>query len=242
MSEASPDGDGFTSTRLRRIHARLAAYDWAWERENAAAIETNWERRRAAKPGLFDGPVLLSHHCAVREDVCEIAFFETRYSRFIALRDAGSPDRAVANAFAAVVPHTADGAVLLGQMGPHTANAGQIYFPCGTPDPDDVREGGVVDLAGSAGREFFEETGLSLPAGAEDEPWTLLRGEGQRAFLRPVRFDASADALLARIARHHARESEPELSNVVAVRRRADIDPARMPGFVRAYLARVFPN
>ncbi|MGK3945562.1 hypothetical protein ABK046_45375, partial [Streptomyces caeruleatus] len=87
----------------------------------------------------------------------------------------------MANAFAAVVPWSADGAVLIGEMGAHTANAGQLYFPCGTPDQDDLR-GSVVDLAGSATREFTEETGLSLPEGAAGE-WLLLEGEGQLAFL-----------------------------------------------------------
>ena len=51
-----------------------------------------------------------------------------------------------------------DGAFLLGEMSPHTASAGAIYFPAGTPDRQDL-SGAVVDLEASARRELFEETG-----------------------------------------------------------------------------------
>jgi 8-oxo-dGTP pyrophosphatase MutT (NUDIX family) len=232
---------GFTLTPLKHITARLAAYDWAWARDNAEAIDRNWERRRQKTPGLFDGPVYLASGCSIADGACEAAFFEARYSRFIAFRDAGVPDALVANAFAAIVPHTADGAVVLGVMGAHTANAGQIYFPCGTPDPGDLRDGEVVDLAGSAEREFLEETGLPLPDDAAQD-WVLLRGDGQLAFLRPVRFDLDAEALSARIDAHRGHEDEPELAHSVVARSRADIDAGRMPGFVQAYLASVFPG
>ena len=235
-----PEGGsaGFTLHPLHRLTARLVPHDWDWAEANAGRIAENWARRLAERPGLFDGPVLLACGVTLDDGACEARFFETTYARFIAFRDAGSPAGPVANAFAAVVPRTRDGAVLLGEMGRHTANAGQIYFPCGTPDRDDVR-GERVDLAGSAARELHEETGLRVPEGAP-EAWLLLRGEGQLAFLRPVAFPEAADALRARMDAHRSREAEPELARIVVARTLRDLDPARMPGFVRAYLAEAF--
>jgi 8-oxo-dGTP pyrophosphatase MutT (NUDIX family) len=231
---------GFSLTPLDRISARRVEHDWAWARDNAEAIDRNWERRLAETPGLFDGPVYLASGCVLADGACEASLFEVRYSRFLAFRDAGVPDALVANAFAAIVPHSRDGAVLLGVMSAQTANAGQIYFPCGTPDPGDLCDDGTVDLAGSAARELLEETGLTLPEGAEED-WVLLRGDGQLAFLRPVRFDCSAETLKARIESHRGHEDEPELAHSIIARSRSDIDAARMPGFVQAYLASVFP-
>jgi 8-oxo-dGTP pyrophosphatase MutT (NUDIX family) len=231
--------DAFTLTPLRHLDARLVAYDWAWARDNADAIARNWERRRAQAPTMFDGRVLLACACRVEADACTIDLFEAAYSSFIAFRDAGSPDPAVANAFAALVPWTVDGAVLLGIMGGFTANAGQAYFPCGTPDRSDVRADGRVDLAGSAVREFREETGIGLALDAPGD-WMLASGEGQRAFLRPVRFAEDAVTLLVRMEAHRRSEATPELAGFLSVRGPDDLDVARMPGFVRAYLAREF--
>lgn len=236
--EGAGSSPGFRLTRLTGIEARLVAHDWAWARENAVWIARNWERRRRAAPAMFDGPVLLSCACAVAGGVARVDLFETTYSRFIALRDAGRSDGCVANAFAAIAPWSADGAVLVGEMGAHTANAGQFYFPCGTPDRDDVR-GEAVDLAGSAAREFTEETGLSPPEGAQ-AGWILLAGEGQLAFLRPVRFPETADVLRDRIEGHRLREAEPELAGIRILRGAADIAADRLAGFVRTYLADAF--
>ncbi len=47
-------------------------------------------------------------------------------------------DAGVFNVFAAAALRAADGAYLLGEMAPSTAAAGQLYFPCGTPDPEDI--------------------------------------------------------------------------------------------------------
>lgn len=231
--------DGFTLTSIRHLDARLVTHDWAWAEENADAIATNWARRRIVAPTMFDGRVLLACACRVEGDVCRIDLFETAYSCFLAFRDAGSPDPVVTNAFAALVPWTADGATLLGIMGGHTANAGQVYFPCGTPDRNDIRPGGRVDLAGSAARELREETGIVL-APDTPEDWVLLAGRNQRAFLRPIRFDEDAVTLLARMETYRSAEAAPELTGFLAVRGPGDIEGARIPAYVRAYLATAF--
>lgn len=229
---------GFRITRLTDVTARLVDHDWAFPRENADAIAAHWQARVARSPGLFDGTVLLSCDHAVVDGIARLDLFATRYATFAYARARPQADPRVTNAFAAIVPWSADGAVLLGAMGVHTANAGQLYFPCGTPDLDDVR-GDSVDLAGSAARELTEETGLVLPEGA-GTAWMLLEGEGQLAFLRPVRFPEPAAALAARIEAHLRGEAEPELSGMHVVRGADDIETARMPGFVRTYLAEAF--
>ena len=230
--------DGFRITRLAGVTARLVAHDWPFARDHAAEIAEHWQARRARSPGMFDGTVLLARAWSVADGIARVDLFAARYSSFIAYRDRGRTEAGVVNAFAAIVPGSLDGGVLLGAMGTHTANAGQLYFPCGTPDLDDVR-GETVDLAGSAARELTEETGLALPADAATD-WVLLAGEGQLAFLRPVRFPETADALCARIEAHRRREAEPELAGIHVARAADGPEATRMPGFVRAYLADVF--
>ncbi|WP_245442874.1 NUDIX hydrolase [Methylobacterium terrae] len=154
----------------------------------------------------------------------------------------GFPDGSVLNVFAAVVPRTRDGAYILGEMGPHTAAAGRVYFPCGTPDPTDIAPDGRVDLAVSALRELHEETGLvarEISPEAPDPGWAIVRDGGLMALLRPVPLAEDEATVRDAIAAHLAAEAEPELSAIVSVRRAADLDPARMPGFVRHYLASV---
>ena len=77
------------------------------------------------------------------------------------------------NCFAAPVLRSADGAYLLGVMGAHTANAGQIYFPCGTPEPGDVVDG-RVDLEHSARHELKDETGLDFEDLEPEAGWLSI--------------------------------------------------------------------
>jgi len=137
--------------------------------------------------------------------------------------------------FAAAALQAADGAFLVGRMAPFTSIAGQWLFPCGTPDPKDV-SAGMLDLAGSARRELFEETGLDIGALQADAGWTLVRDNSFVALLKRVTANQSAEDLHARIARYLAGEAQPEFSEIRILRGIADID-ADMPRFLRMYLA-----
>ncbi|SFU90816.1 hypothetical protein SAMN02799631_03081 [Methylobacterium sp. 174MFSha1.1] len=227
-----------TLTPARRVEARMVAHDWPWARDHRAAIMAHWDERRAARPAMFNGTVLMLRRWTLTDGVLDAELFEADYAALTALKDWGFPDGSVLNVFAAAVPRTRDGTFLLGEMGPHTAAAGRVYFPCGTPDPTDIGPGGEVDLAASALRELREETGLVAPAGP-DPGWVIVRDGGLMALLRPVQLAADEAAVRAGIEAHLAAETEPELSAIVGVRAAADLDPARMPGFVRHYLASV---
>jgi hypothetical protein len=54
--------------------------------------------------------------------------FETDYASFIAWRNWNCSDPTVDNFFAVAALWAADGAYLIGEMGPYTAGAGRLYF------------------------------------------------------------------------------------------------------------------
>lgn len=226
--------------RVASVEARLVPHRWAWAEKEADAIAANFEGRRVLTPAIFDGPVLMVAASRRSGGALAVDFFATRYAALMAHLDFGCPDGSVANGFAMGALRAADGGFLLGLMAPHTAQAGQLYFPAGTPDPLDVRPDGAVDLEASIRREVLEETGIALSADDLGEGWAVVDVDGRRAFMRDVRLAADADTVRARVLAHLAREERPELADIVVVRRPSDIDPARMPGYLIAYLEDAF--
>ena len=160
---------------------------------------------------------------------------ETDYASFLAWRDWGCPDAGVFNVFAAAALQAADGAYLVGRMAPFTSGAGQWLFPCGTPDPKDISVG-ILDLADSARRELFEETGLDIGTMQAEAGWTLVRDSGFVGLIKRVTASECAEDLRARIVRYLASEAQPEFSEIRILRGIADVD-ADMPRFLRTYLA-----
>ena len=109
---------------------------------------------------MWNGRVLLGRNPVFAGARLSASYFETDFASFLAWRDWGFPDKDVFNGFGMGALRCADGAFVLGEMGQHTSNAGRIYFPSGTPDLDDIRDG-AVDISGSVARELEEETGLA---------------------------------------------------------------------------------
>ncbi len=228
--------------RVDAVDCTVEPGPWAFATERAADIDTHWAKLTAERPHLFNGRVLLLRAGGVERDPGGSARFrgtyrEVDFKAFLAWRDFGHPTRDVRNCFAMAALRGSDGAFVLGEMGAHTANAGRVYFPSGTPDRDDV-VAGRVDVEGSARRELAEETGLDLDDLAFEPGFTLIHDALRVCCMKAVRAPDPADALVARIHAALARETLPELARMHVVRRAADITPA-MPFFVAAYMRRV---
>ena len=129
----------------------------------------------------------------------------------------------------------ADGAFLLGEMAQHTFNAGQIYFPAGTPDPTDIFDG-KVDLEASARRELLEETGISADEASVAPGWTLVFTPQRIACMKLMTLAVPAATLKARIDAYLARDPHAELSRMHIVR-----EPARHRRIAGAGLRRRLP-
>jgi hypothetical protein len=110
-----------------------------------------------------------------------------------------------------------------------------VYFPCGTPDQQDVAADGTLDLTGSVDRELREETGLDIGALDAEFGWTLVRDRGYLAVIKRVAAAETAQALRARILRHTSAEAAPEFSDVHIIAGRDDLN-AKMPRWAVAYL------
>jgi 8-oxo-dGTP pyrophosphatase MutT (NUDIX family) len=223
-------------TPVSSIEARLLDDGWPWAYDNRDRIEGHWRRLTAANPALYKGRVLIRRAQTLVDGRLSLGYVETDYASFIAFRDFEFPDATSGNSFAMAALRASDGAYVLGEMAAHTANAGKVYFPAGTPDPDDVLPDGIVDLAGSVLRELQEETGLEPDEVEATDKWDVTFAGGRTAMMREVRVPMPAEALQERIRAFIAREKRPELADARIVRGFEDIDAEAMPVFMQGFL------
>jgi 8-oxo-dGTP pyrophosphatase MutT (NUDIX family) len=224
--------------RIDRLDLAFEPQPWSYADMRRPEIDAHFADLQRAKPALWNGRVLLLHRYGIKNGVFGGAFLETDFASFLAWRDWGFPEAGAINCFSMAALRASDGAYLLGAMGDHTAGAGRVYFPAGTPDPEDVA-GGMVDLHASVVRELAEETGLTVDDVVAQAGWYSVLCGPRVAHMKIFNARAPADVLRARIRAHLQREAEPELSDMVIVRGPEDFDP-RMPSFVTAFLEHVW--
>ena len=225
---------------ITHLALRFTPKPWRFADERRAEIDAHFTALRRDKPAVWNGRVLLLAEYELSGSTFSGAYLETDFASFISWRDWQWPDTTVNNCFGLAALRAADGAFLVGVMGAHTANAGRIYFPGGTPDPNDV-VGETVDLEGSVMRELAEETGLTA-ADVELAPGWRSVIEGRRiAMLKPMRARLPAADLRERVQTHLAQQAEPELADLRILRGPADLDPA-MPDFLQTYLMHMWAN
>ncbi|MPZ41249.1 MAG: NUDIX hydrolase [Rhizobiales bacterium] len=219
---------------IKHLSLQYRPRSWPFAVERRAEIDAHFERVREDRPKIWNGQVLMMHHHRLDRDTLEGAFLQTDFASFIAWRDWGFPQAGLINCFSMGALRTSDGAWLMGEMGAHTSAAGKIYFPAGTPDPDDIVNG-VVDLAGNMIREVAEETGLGPGDFTEAAAWHCVADDVRMALIKVLQARERADVLRRRILEHLESEATPELADIHIVRSRRDYD-SMMPGFVTTFL------
>jgi hypothetical protein len=223
---------------IERLEFRFAPRPWPFAERRRDEIAAHFAGRLRRQPALWNGPVLMLAEHAIEGAAFRGSYLQTDYASFMAWHDWGRPEEGVRDSFSQGALRSADGAFLIGVMGPHTANAGKIYFPSGTPDPSDVR-GDTVDLDASVWREMQEETGLTASDLTAGPAWHTVLAGPQIAHIKIMQSREGAQALRARIKAFLARQSPPELSDIRVVRGPADID-LMMPPFVTAFFKAVW--
>jgi len=219
--------------RVRTLDLGFEPGRWPFANEKCADIEAHFAVKKREKP-IWNGRILLGRDPVFTAERFSARYFDADFASFLAWRDWGFPDRSVFNGFGMGALRCSDGAFVLGEMAGHTANAGRVYFPSGTPDPDDLK-GDAVDIAGSVAREVEEETGLRPEEYRASAHWDCVVSGAVIAMIRILKVDVTGESLRARIEANLARQSQPELSRIHLVRERRDLTTA-MPRFVTAFI------
>lgn len=220
--------------RVTQLDLKCDAWRWPFAAERRPDIDAHFALQQAEKPKLWNGRVLLGRNPAFSGDRFSADYFEIDFASFLAWRDWGFPDNSVFNGFGMGALRGSDGVFVLGEMAAHTANGGRVYFPSGTPDLDDLRDG-MVDIPGSVAREVEEETGLTPADYRADEHWDCVVSGTMIAMIRILDVDVPGKVLRAKIEANLATHQSPELVAIHLVRGPADFTPA-MPIFVTAFI------
>ena len=226
--------------RVSTLDLAVEAWAWPFAQARRAEIDAHFAEQQRERPAMWNGRVLLGRNPVFTGDRFSSSYFETDFASFLAWRDWGFPDPTVFNGFGMGALRCADGAFALGEMGQHTSNAGRIYFPSGTPDLDDIRNG-AVDISGSVVRELEEETGLVPGDYRSDADWHCISTGAAVAMIRILHVDMPGEALRGRIEGNLALQRSPELSAIHLVRGTQDFNSA-MPRFVTAFLETQFAS
>lgn len=224
--------------RVTTLDLSFQPWSWPFADERRADVDAHFAARQIEKPQLWNGRILLARNPVFARDRFSACYFEADFASFLAWRDWGFPVRDVFNGFGMGALRCSDGAFVLGEMGRHTANAGRIYFPSGTPDLDDISRG-AVDIPGSVAREVEEETGLTSADYRARADWDCVVSGAAIAMIRILDVDLTGDELRARIEANLARQRQPELARMYVVRDIRDLT-ASMPRFVTAFIEAQF--
>jgi 8-oxo-dGTP pyrophosphatase MutT (NUDIX family) len=227
-----------TVSRVERLDLRFEPKPWRFAKQHRDEIDAHFAAAQRAKPQLWNGRVLVMHDYKIAGGILRGAFLETDYASFRFWIAGGRPPADAIDCFGSAAVLASDGCFLMAEMAAHTANAGRVYFPCGTPDLSDIRDG-AVDFDHSISRELREETGLDVADFDLEPGWIIVEGPARVAPFRILRANVPGATLRQQVEKHMAKEAISELAAISLVGGPADLVPA-MPDYVTAFLRHVW--
>src|SRR6266852_618182 len=121
--------------RVTQLDLKFQPWSWPFADERRADIAAHFAVKQREKPKMWNGPILLARNPVFTANRFSASYFETDFASFLAWRDWGFPDRGVFNGFGMGALRCADGAFVLGEMGPHPGTIEATWI--GTASPPD---------------------------------------------------------------------------------------------------------
>ncbi|CAN7662264.1 hypothetical protein LJR234_005371 [Mesorhizobium amorphae] len=212
------------------VDVRLDPGPHPFARDNERTIAENWQREIEANPALFDGTVVLLSALAYRDRRLVGRCHAVNYSTFMLWRKRRENSGAE-HAYAHAMLVAGDNALVAIRMGPHTVNAGRVYFAAGSFEPIDFRDG-LVDVDVNMMREVGEETGIDLSGAQRGQRYYALSSPSGTVIFRHYRVGEPADEIARRISAFVATEAEPEIEGPVIIRHAGDL-PEGLMGYMK---------
>ena len=220
-----------------RLNFAYAPWSWPFAERRRREIDAFFSRECKENPSLWNGRLLLLHNAQFAGQTLSGTFFETDYACLLAALawDAMGP---VTACFPAAAIFGSDGGLILGEMAPHTRNAGQLLFPSGSVERVDV-VGNGVDLEGALRREVLEETGIEPQMLSAEDGWHAVSVGARLPMIKIAHLDEPAEKVRQRIAGNLATQPQPEFCNIVIVRDRSGLSDS-MPPWVSRFLEHIW--
>ena len=228
----------FRIDRIRSAVLTVSSVQPEFEREHADAIAANWRAASDANPALVDGTVHLCASVEVSGDALKATCHAVRFATLLYWRR--QDDKVgLRNTFGDVILRCSDGAIVLGHMAGHTANAGRWCLPGGSFDGSDVTDG-LIDPTGCIRRECAEETGFEPGAYTLDPCLLVYRDDQYVAFAQIATLPIPGPEARDRILQVLAGDPEPELDDIRLVRSVADAEALIPDTYEARLIAHVF--
>ena len=216
---------------------KLIDEPWTFAEANRAGIDKHWQAELAKVPAMFNGKVLVAVRSGFRQDG---TFFgdhiSVDFDAFLTWRDWGFDSNNGRNIFGAALIRPTDGGLIMGKMAKTTANAGKIYPASGTLDLGDVAPDGTIDIEASLRRELKEEMGLEAACLTKREAYIIIEDIARICVGRVYETGKTAAETIAEISANLANDPEPELDEIVHVRKGMDLPDAVFLPYVKTLI------